>query len=71
MNYKSHDERVAVRAIQQLLLERLIERTAEQIMHKARMLVNKYKLNYLSDAYEIMEDQLLAKNPSPEQWDTL
>ena len=68
---REYNEMVAVRDVQRLLAEHLIERTPAQIRKKAKLLVFRYRLNYLSEAYELMESVLLQDNPSPERWDVL
>jgi hypothetical protein len=70
-NSSEYNEMVAVRDVQRLLAERLIERTPAQIRKKAKLMVAKYRLTYVSDAYEVMESVLLNNNPSPERWDVL
>jgi len=71
MGNSEYNEMVAVRDVQRLLAERLIERTPAQIRKKAHMMKLKYQLYRLSDAYELMEQVLLGQNPSPERWDVL
>lgn len=62
------DEQVFVENIRQLLLERSVERTANQIRSIARKRAKRQRIP-LVDVYEDMEENLLSHNPKPERWD--
>ena len=64
----SFDEECVVQDIRKLLLERLLERTPDQIRRKARELCIRYQIP-LEDAYDELEEKLLRNKPFKEDWE--